>query len=421
MKKNWQINIFLVFCALLVTLVAFEAGVRFFIQPCNACWGKLFSLELPPFQPVPNDAFAKTDRNEWFNGLVIDGARITLGDLWGIMREDELLGYAPQEDTFSANRWWQSNNIGARSRRDIEAFSSPDIVRLLAFGDSFTMSSRVSEEETWTFHLDQKSKNLEVVNLGVDGYGMAQSYLRYREMKNRIEHDLIILGFAPLADLERDVNSLRTLLGWKMPILAPRFVVNEDSILLVDRPYVSSQDLRNNSVTGLSPDLHEFLQKYDVFYFDSIYESPPFLGRLVTYKLFSLFEYTLERRRLLKGLIEIGSEATQLSKGVFRSMKMDAMNNGKTFLLVFIPTLVDIKKYRSNPTFRRQWTALISYTCPDLNNCIDLMSPLIELPPDEIDSGYDGTHYGPKTNEAVAEILWKALNPQVSNAIIHGQ
>lgn len=181
-----------VLCSCALALVAFEGATRLLIRPCEACWGVLLGRELPPFRVISEDASPEIDRNEWFHGLVVNGVRITVGDLWGIPREDELLGYAPQEDTVSANGWWQSNNIGARSRYDIAATKPPSVTRVLAFGDSFTNCSRVPQEEAWTYYLDQRDENWEVINLGVDGYSMAQAYLRYRGIKNRIDHDLVI-------------------------------------------------------------------------------------------------------------------------------------------------------------------------------------------------------------------------------------
>ena len=75
--------------------------------------------ERPPVKLIPYDRSPpKTDRDASYEGLVVDGDRISVGDIFGFHRDDPVLGYTPQENVVSLNGWWQSNNIGARKRRD---------------------------------------------------------------------------------------------------------------------------------------------------------------------------------------------------------------------------------------------------------------------------------------------------------------
>ena len=194
----------------LVAVLLLEIGLRLMVAPSDRSYGVFLGQELPPVKLIPYDRPPpKTDRDDWHEELVVDGERISVGDIWGFHRDDPVLGYAPQENEVSLNGWWQSNNIGARKRRDTPPAVEPGRQRLLVFGDSYAQATRVKQEQAWPALLE--TETLETVNLGVDGYSMAQSYLRYRQLKNSIDHDLVLLVFVPIKDLWRDVNTIRSL------------------------------------------------------------------------------------------------------------------------------------------------------------------------------------------------------------------
>jgi hypothetical protein len=50
--------------------------------------------------------------------------------------------------------------------------------------------------------------------------------------------------------------------------------------------------------------------------------------------------------------------------------------------------------------------------CPGGARCLDLSRPLLELPAAEIDTGYDGSHYGPQVNARIAAAVSDFLNLQ---------
>jgi len=81
---------------------------------------------------------------------------------------------------------------------------------VLVFGDSFASGSRVPQEAAWPAVLEAGTPGLEVVSLGVDGYGLAQSWLRYRALGGAVAHDVVVLTLSPRADLERDAATTRS-------------------------------------------------------------------------------------------------------------------------------------------------------------------------------------------------------------------
>jgi hypothetical protein len=236
MKKTTRQKLLLLLGSLCFVFLLSETGLRFLVQPSQFSSGKLLGKELPPYKLMPEAPVPmQGNRPEWFNELISDGKKTTVGDMFGIYREDSLLGYAPRENTVSVNGWWESNNIGARAREATTPEKPPGLNRLLVFGESFAQGSRVRQEDSWPYILGADCEGLEVVNLGVDGYSMAQAYLRYRSLRRQIEYDLVLLMFAPSSDLWRDVNIRRDVGGewWGSYLSMPRFILDVDKFKLI--------------------------------------------------------------------------------------------------------------------------------------------------------------------------------------------
>ena len=137
MKRIARQDILLFFASVCLIVLLAEAGLRFLSQPSEYSSGRFLGHELPPYKLLLDEPLRmRRNRSEWVDGLIVDGKKITVGDLWGIYREDALLGYVPQENTVSANGWWESNNIGARAREATSPVIPPGLTRLLVFGES---------------------------------------------------------------------------------------------------------------------------------------------------------------------------------------------------------------------------------------------------------------------------------------------
>src|SRR5689334_17194624 len=110
-------NISLVLVSVVLSLLLIEFGTRWFVLPSKNSYGRLFGEDLPPIKIFQGSLSPPpTDFSEWYDHMIVDGEKITKGDLWGIHKQDPLLTYRNEENRISTNGWWQSNNIGARSR-----------------------------------------------------------------------------------------------------------------------------------------------------------------------------------------------------------------------------------------------------------------------------------------------------------------
>jgi hypothetical protein len=228
---------------IVLAVVLLEVGGRLLKRSCDRCWGKILGMELPPFRLLMDSDIESSRLDEPFDSLVVKGVRVTAGDLWGVYREDSVLGYAPVENARSTNGWYVTNGMGARSTVDADSVRPEGVVRILAFGDSFGAGSRVREFEAWSWMLNERSENLDVVNFSVDGYSMAQAYLRYTVMEKELEYDWIVALFPPSATQWREINTFRNLRDWRMPLPVPRFVLDDQGVHVVRGPYSTVEEV----------------------------------------------------------------------------------------------------------------------------------------------------------------------------------
>jgi hypothetical protein len=412
MDRDPWLKLALLLTSTALFLLAFEGAARVSIKPSPTSYGTLLGRDLPPVRVIPPQAPLPASAEPAREG---DSQRITWGDLQGVMREDPLLGYAPQEGATSPHGWWIANNIGARSTTDTSPTTLPGKRRVLIFGESFASGSRVRQEDAWGTLLAASRPDLEIVNLAVDGYGMAQSFLRFRATTRLHDYDTAMLVFVPAVDLWRDVNIIRSLAkpSWSSYAVMPRFVVEEGRLTLVKSPYEIGSEVYRDNAHGLSETLRRHLRAYDRFYFRTRYESPPIIGDLVLWKIAATVYFTLRKDILLRsmgvGHVDLDSEAVQVSRKIFETMREEVEARGKQFVLAILPEHSGLRKIHRSTRSAENWQRMVSMFCAGRMQCIDVTPALLRIPPGELDRGHDGTHYGPRMNRVVAATVEDGL------------
>jgi len=110
-----------------------------------------------------------------------------------LFRLDDELGYTIGERRDTGE--YETNSQGIRSRHEYPLAPSPDRLRLAVFGDSFVYCDTERIENSWPFILENTIGNLEVLNFGVPGFGLGQSYLRYLKDGLRFKPDIIFFNY----------------------------------------------------------------------------------------------------------------------------------------------------------------------------------------------------------------------------------
>jgi hypothetical protein len=190
-------NALLLIVSVLITFAAVEAFLRF---------------GLSPERLVPN-APETPALNERRNALRFYARQLTRS---GSSGHDRWLG-------------WDAGDPSTRVRgRKVIEPPTQNQRRVIALGDSFTWGNEVAAEENFAYLLDQADNGLEVLNMGVPGYGIDQMVLKYERHGAVLAPDLLVLGIY-VSDYERSTVAFTA--GPK-----PLFQPLGDQLLLTNSP-----------------------------------------------------------------------------------------------------------------------------------------------------------------------------------------
>ena len=182
-----------------------------------------------PLVPYDWKAFTST------NSIYLERSR---SDTWFHV-EDPLLGWTIGSDRESQDGMYKSSAEGLRSLRRGETLGSKQSAhRVALFGDSFTFGLEVPFEQSWSHHLALNlPAGTQVLNFGVDGYGVDQAYLRFKRDGEQWRPRVSVLSFIQ-DDLFRSVGVYPFLRGWEYPFSKPRFILDGANLQLLNVPNI---------------------------------------------------------------------------------------------------------------------------------------------------------------------------------------
>ena len=180
----------------------------------------------------------------------------SLLDEWapgGVWKESYLvfdpeLGWVVGRDRATADGLYISSAEGIRSgERGIAFAESRPAYRIAIVGDSNAFSLEVPFDESWAHRLEALlGSDVQVLNFGVNGYGIDQAVLRYERDVRPFLPDLVIFAFIQ-HDLDRSmtVYPFISFPSWEMPFAKPRFLADDAQTLPVNTPLPEPQWLFN--------------------------------------------------------------------------------------------------------------------------------------------------------------------------------
>jgi len=138
---------------------------------------------------------------------------------------------------------YTSNNIGVRALREYDENKPDNVIRIAAFGPSFTFSQEVSDDAAWPTLLEQSRPDLEVMNWGVGAYGTDQSFLRYKTQGALYHPDVVLIGYEE-DNIWRNVNRYRPYYNrlTLAPLTKPVYMIQQDQLVLLQNPFDNFAD-----------------------------------------------------------------------------------------------------------------------------------------------------------------------------------
>jgi lysophospholipase L1-like esterase len=151
---------------------------------------------------------------------------------YGFDIHDPVRGWAVKPGLRDLRVWGDrsvsTNSRGLRGAAEHAYARRPGVPRIVALGDSFTFGDEVGDAEAWPQQLARRLPGVEVLNLGVHGYGHDQMLLYLQEEGVRYRPDVVLLGFLS-DDMERNVLAFRD-------YAKPRFELRDGRLVLQNVP-----------------------------------------------------------------------------------------------------------------------------------------------------------------------------------------
>ena len=288
-----------------------------------------------------------------------------------------------------------SSTEGIRSPRAGMSFAAlPARPRIALVGDSFTFGLEVRYEDTWGHRLETALGGaFQVLNFGVDGYGVDQAYLRYRRDVVPWRPDVVVLGI-----INDDLRRTMCVYGFlchgamsQMPFPKPRFVLREDRLAALNLPLPTPESLfAKPSIQDLP-----FIE-YD-WSFDPVEWEWRFYHHADSIRLL-LSRY----RRWPVPRPAVSDEALESVNGeIVRAFVRLAREHGSVPIVVYFPSRWELTHASAAPpSVAKGVLAARGIPFRDMTECVGRVSP---------EDRFVTLHYSPATNAAVAECLRSSI------------
>lgn len=303
---------------------------------------------------------------------------------------DPTLGWDVGRNRASEDGLYFSSVEGIRSARAGERFAgSAARSRVALVGDSFTFGLEVTYEESWGYQLERKlGESVQVLNFGVDGYGVDQAYLKYRQRVRVWRPDVVIFSVID-HDIERamGVYAFLTFPGAPLPFPKPRMVVDRQGLTTINMPLPRPEEIFSTSSIGELPFIR-FDQNYDPWQWERHYYQHSYLVRFL--------ESRFPRWPLPRPVVS-DEEKRRLNGELLRSFVRDAFADRAIPVVVYFPNRTSFENPvppEGSSAMQILRAANISYL--DMTDCVSRV---------ELRDRFLIRHYSRVANAAVARCL----------------
>lgn len=251
---------------------------------------------------------------------------------------DSILGWSPSPIYKSSDGLYTYNKDGIRCNNILTDYSKKRKLRIVIFGDSYAHGDEVKFQNTIGYYLElfllKNNIDAEVLNFAVSGYGMDQSFLRWKLIKEKLQPDIVILG-VQFENVKRHINLLRPFYYYttEIPYSKPRFVISGNKLQLIKSPITNitkTVDIIENF------DTWEF-SHFEGFYNKENYEPNPFyLSKSISFvssaisQIFEEVDYYNSNResyQVTYKIMEQFSESVKNENGIFIPLHLPVIND----------------------------------------------------------------------------------------------
>jgi hypothetical protein len=299
-----------------------------------ACLAALWSLKR--YKHLEYQPQVVEDLNDKHKGILA----AQIADTSSYMVFDAELGWTIRPN--GSKPQYKANSVGMRATREYAPRPAPGIVRVGAFGDSFTHGSGVPTGFTWEERLESSTPGLEVLNFGIPGSDPGQALLRYRRQGVRYHSSIVLIG-AMSENINRMVNTFRPFYFSRsgIPFSKPRFAIERGKLVLIENPIRSINEYKEllSDPERMIPRLGEHDYFYRRFHRRSRLDFLPSVrfARIIQNQYFNQPIFTPG------GLYNTRSEAYQVTFRVLDQFYREALDHGSLPIVVLFPQRKDVR------------------------------------------------------------------------------
>jgi hypothetical protein len=373
---------------LLVVVAVFaigEVAIRLLVKPT------IFGMTLGPMELAPKDwnAGRAHMRTVWEKRS---------GDL-SYQVYDAQLGWKPGPNRRSADGLYFSSLEGIRAPSPDVSFGDLPPKRLIAvLGDSYAFGEEVRYEDAFPSQLEARlGPQYRVLNFGVPGYGVDQSYLRYISDVLSWKPEIAVFSFV-WHDLLRtmSVYSFLSFSGWSMPLSKPRLLLTSAGLQQINVPTQSPEEMFTKTRVSDLPFLEHTLGYYPLDWKETISYFPHIIRFIVPRFVHQL---TPNQNATNEAVFSV-------NEAILRAFVKKAKESGTTPIIVYLPGRSSLGESDARRTLGREFLQASNLEHLDPTSCLLAVNPAERFVPDD-------PHYAPKANAAVAE----CISPHIRNAL----
>ncbi|WNM58241.1 SGNH/GDSL hydrolase family protein [Candidatus Nitrospira allomarina] len=327
---------------------------------------------------------------------------------------DPDLGWSVRPNSQSENGLYASNAAGVRVAQvgqEITQEAPPAIFRIAILGDSFTHGDDVPFEVSWGAilenSLNRNGIKAEVLNLGGQGYGIDQAFLRWKKHGKLLKPHLVLFGFQH-SNIKRNMNIIRMFYSPDSDVIfsKPRFILSPvDTLNLLNTPTVKPED-----IITIYSDFDQWpLKPYELFYQEDDYKmSPWYASRLVAFIISGLTNNFSSRRKDYDFFAD-ESPSRRLTEEIIEEFEREVLEEQSRFIIVHLPTKSSLQNLLNGEPLKYQ------KLLDDLSSKYDLIDPAFGLIAQTKEDSLEGlfaknsSHYSLIANGVVGEWIATAL------------
>lgn len=344
--------------------------------------------------------------------LPVDIVRQNVTDYFTRITETTMIynpmtGWSPRPNSRSQDGLYDYNSQGIRSApQEYELTPPAGVLRIALFGDSFTHAAEVRYEHSWGYFLQEELTRLgqpaEVINFGVNGYGMDQAFLRWQDLGQPYQPQVVIFGLQ-MENVQRNVNLLRAIYHTRtsLPFSKPRFILQQGRLVPINLPALPPAELP----TLIAHFADWELVRYEYFYDPLDYQDRLWWRSKVVSLAYDLWVGGEPDERPFS--YDPQDEPGQLTLAILTAFEAEVTAQGADFLVVHLPRQHHLEDLVAGEPL--SYDELLA----EIDRQFTLIRPeqgqLHQAAGLALDPLYMGSHYSPMGNHLVAEAIMEFI------------